>query len=429
MKKSLVLYFLAITICLPGSLLSQTMLLNTPNASPKAAVEQMVGLTLVRIDYHRPAVQDRDIWGDLVPYGTPWRAGANENTVISFSTDVRINGENLKAGNYGLHIIPEENTATLIFSNNSGSWGSYTYQKEEDALRVSIKTESTDAFQEHLGFQFSQEEIGSAACALVWADRKFPFTIDTDLHEVVLAGIRTDLRNKAGWTWQGWHEAANYCLANDVNVGEGLAWATRSVFMSPNSNNMILKARLSAKAQKLEGDAATSHQLEVLEQDLNSMSVSWKEYHGASNFAKAQKQNDKALEWINTSIEMHPTMTNMMALRDLYEAKGETKKAKKAAEEAIAMGSNAELNIYGYTLMWSGKTAEAVKIMEANAEKHPEDPNVWDSLGEIYIANGQPEKAAKALKKSLSLDPPANVKANSERLLQQIGVDPTDINP
>ncbi|MCB0705163.1 MAG: DUF2911 domain-containing protein [Saprospiraceae bacterium] len=407
----------------------QTMLIQSPNASPKASVEQTIGLTDIRIDYHRPAVNNREIWGQLVPYGTPWRAGANENTSIHFSTDVRINGADLSAGTYGLHIIPSEKESIIIFSKNYTSWGSYSYQESEDALRVPVKSEATDAFQEYLIFTFGKFTANSAVCALEWEHKKFPFTIEVDVHEVVLASIREDLRNKAGWTWQGFQEAANYCLQNEVNLQEGLGWAQRSVFMNPNSGNMITKARLTALSEGLEGDAAIDRQMAVLQTDLSSMPVTWKEYHGLANYAKRNHKLDQAMAWTDKSISMSPTMTNMMAKRDLLNEQGETKKADKVEADAISKGTNAELNNYGYALMLSGKTAEAVKIFEANTVKYPTDPNVWDSLGEGYINNGQNDKAIQALRKSLSLNPGANIKANSLRLLSQLGVSAAEINP
>ena len=403
--------------------MSQTMMTNTPNASPKATVSQMIGLTKVYISYHRPAVKERAVWGKLVPYNATWRAGANENTVIYFSDDVWIEGEKLAAGKYGFHIIPREGEATLVFSTNHSSWGSYSYNEAEDALRVEIKTKSTDYHTEYLTYGFTNFEKSAATCYLKWEKMKFPFTIKTDVHEAVLAGFRDDLRTKPGWTWAGWNEAANYCLQNDINHKEALGWASRSVFMDPNPNNMLVKAKLTAQSKEDLSDEETQKViLKTLGKDLEAHSVTWKEYHGAANYAMKAKAWDKAMEWIETSVGMSRNMTNLMTKTQILEEKGETKEAKKVKTEALEKGTNAELNMFGYQLMWSGKTAEAVEIFKANAEKNPEDPNVWDSLGEGYMNNNQKEEAIKALKKSLSLNPPANVKANSLNLLQQMGV-------
>jgi tetratricopeptide (TPR) repeat protein len=126
---------------------------------------------------------------------------------------------------------------------------------------------------------------------------------------------------------------------------------------------------------------------------------------------------------------MSQQMTNMMAQSTYLAAIGEHEDAVKMKVEAIQQGTNAELNAYGYQLLFSGKSEEAVEIFEANTKKYPDDPNVWDSLGEGYLNAGNKEKAIKAFKKSLSLNPPANVKANSMKLLKQLGVDATQIQP
>ncbi|MEO6346611.1 MAG: DUF2911 domain-containing protein, partial [Aquaticitalea sp.] len=128
--------------------------LNMPRSSQQATIGQTVGITKIQIDYSRPSVNGREIWGTLVPYGmnnlgfgtakeSPWRAGADENTTISFSSDVTVEGKPLKAGIYGLSMIINENDkATIIFSSNSTAWGSFFYKPEEDVLRVDVTTKS-----------------------------------------------------------------------------------------------------------------------------------------------------------------------------------------------------------------------------------------------------------------------------------------------
>ena len=233
-----------------------------------------------------------------------------------------------------------------------------------------------------------------------------------------------------GWTWQGWNEAANYCLRNDIEHKQALNWATRSVFMSPNPNNMMTKAQLTAK-MKGEGDETKEKAiiLSTLEKDLASFPVTWKEWDAVANYCMKEKQHEKALEMAKHSVNMSPNMTSMMTKAKVLTAMGKEADATKVKKKAIAKGSNAELNTYGYQLMFSGKTKEAVAVFEANAEKNPSDPNVWDSLGEGYMNNGQKEKAIAAIKKSMSLNPPANVKANSMKNLKQMGVEANQIKP
>ncbi len=117
-----------------GSLaMAQSFVLDLPRPSQHAVVTQRIGITDVTINYHRPMVNKRKVWGGLVPYGQVWRAGANENTTIRFTDPVMVEGKPLAKGTYGLHMIPGENEWTVIFSNNSTSWGSFTYDQAEDA--------------------------------------------------------------------------------------------------------------------------------------------------------------------------------------------------------------------------------------------------------------------------------------------------------
>ncbi len=422
-------FLLACLFCFQQAF-GQSQLTTTPNASPKAKVYQQIGLTDVAVVYFRPAVKEREIWGNLVPYDAVWRAGANDNTIFKVGDEVSIEGQKLAAGAYGLHIIPGEKESVVIFSTNTSSWGSFSYNEQEDALRVTVPTKKSDHFYEHLTFDFEGLDTDKASCALSWADKKIAFTVSADVHNQTLASLRDQLRNKAGWSWQGWNEAANYCLQNDVNHQEALGWATRSVFMNPNPQNMMVKARLVSKV-KSTGDEQNDKKavLTSLESDLNAMPCTWKEWNAAANYASSVEMWDKAQMLAEKSVKMNPNMTNMMAHANILEKKGDTKTATKLKKEAIAKGSNAELNTYGYQLLFSGKTKEAIEVFEANAEKNPQDPNVWDSLGEGYANNGQKEKAVEALKKSLSLNPPANVKANSLKVLRQLGVDMKDIKP
>jgi thioredoxin-like negative regulator of GroEL len=405
------------------ALFSQTQLLKTPNASPKALVGQTIGLTDVYVSYHRPAVKEREVWGNLVPYGAVWRAGANDNTVIKFTDNVKIEGKDLPAGKYGLHMIPGKEAWTIIFSHNHSSWGSYSYVEEEDALRVKVYPAKSDAFHESLTYVFEPVENGKAHCVLLWENMKVPFKIETDVHEAVLAGMRDDLRSKAGWSWQGYNEAAAYCLNNDVNHEEALGWASRSVGMGPNPQNMAVKAKL---VSKVKGEEAM---WSSMEKDLSTLPCTWKEYDAAARFAMQHEKYDKALAYSGKAISMNPTMTAMMTKATILKTKGDTKGAEKVKKEALAKGTNGELNSYGYQLLFSGKGEQALDIFLANTEKNPEDPNVWDSLGECYVNLGKKEEAVKALKKSLSLNPPPNVRANSMKLLGQMGVELEAVKP
>ena len=140
--------------CLLSTLFGQQNL-NLPDASQHATVMQQVGLTDVKIDYHRPGVKGRQIWGALVPYNQVWRAGANQNTTISFSNDVIIAGKKIPAGIYGLHMIPTETDWTIILNRDYRAWGSFFYNERNDMMRLTATPEACD-FQEWLIYSFDE---------------------------------------------------------------------------------------------------------------------------------------------------------------------------------------------------------------------------------------------------------------------------------
>jgi tetratricopeptide (TPR) repeat protein len=422
------LWLACLIVSLPFYLGAQTQLLTTPRASQQAKVSQRIGLTDVTVAYHRPAANGRDIWGQLVPQGQVWRAGANENTIIKFSTDVKVEGRELAAGTYGLHMEVGEEQTSVIFSNNSTSWGSFSYNPAEDALRVTVKNGKAPHSYEYLTYEFIPKDAETGICALNWGDRQIAFSYAVDLENTVLVSLRNELRDRGGFSWQGYNEAANYCLQNNFNHQEAMAWATRSVFMQPTPQNLITKARLAGQMKAgAGGKPDTDVMMASLEKDLDAYPTTWKEWNAAAAFAQNNGDLDRAVKWGATSVRMSPQMTNMMAQSAYLAALGKDKEAKNMQEEAIERGSNAELNAYGYQLLFAGKGKEAIEIFKANTDKFPEDPNVWDSLGEGYTTIGEKDNAIKAFKKSLSLNPPPNVRANSLKLLKQLGVD--DIHP
>jgi len=175
---------------------AQAQELVVPEPSPQAAVEQTVGVTRLLVTYHRPAVAGRKVWGDLVTYGEPWRAGANENTTLTVSTPIKVGGKTLVAGTYGLQMIPTEKQWTLILSNVSSAWGSYGYDSKEDAVRLTA-TPQSDAFEERLSYRFDDLTDTSTTLTLRWEKLKIGFKIDVDTTANVMASMRAELRGKA----------------------------------------------------------------------------------------------------------------------------------------------------------------------------------------------------------------------------------------
>ena len=189
--------------------------LRLPEASQAAKVEQRLGVTDITITYHRPLVNGRKIWDGIVPLGKVWRAGANQNTTIEFSTPVSVEGKPLPAGAYGLHMIPTADSWTIIFSKMSVAWGSYTYSEAEDALRVTVKPRASE-MEEALAYEFEELKPDSVAVVLRWEKLAISFLISISDAETVLPSIRNELRGRAQYSWGPLNEAASYCLSKKI---------------------------------------------------------------------------------------------------------------------------------------------------------------------------------------------------------------------
>src|SRR6476661_8760152 len=222
---------------------AQSAVLDLPRDSQHAKVIQRVGITDITINYHRPLINGRKVWGGLVPYGQVWRAGANENTTIEFTDPVTIEGKPLAKGIYGLHMIPAENEWTVIFSRNSTAWGSFTYNQAEDALRVTVKPQTAE-MKEALAYEIDGVTPDSAVVTLRWEKVAVPFKVDVNTHEVVVNSLHDQLRGLPQYTWDGWNDAAGYFLANKYNLEEALKYEDRSIGMEERYDNLMNKARI-----------------------------------------------------------------------------------------------------------------------------------------------------------------------------------------
>lgn len=250
----------------------QAQFLTLPQLSPKASVMQRIGITDVKISYHRPGVKGRKIWGELVPFNEgkprPWRAGANENTTISFCHDVKIDGHELAAGTYGFHIIPSETDWILIFNKNFTSFGSYFYKPEEDALRITV-TPAEAPFQERLLYGFDGLTDNSANAFLHWEKLKVSFKIEVNVPEITIAHIKNELRGGFGFFWWGYNNAAGYCLSSETHYEQGLEWVDQSIRMEKNYRNLTTKGQLLAKT----GDITQAKQ--ILKEALDMAPERW----------------------------------------------------------------------------------------------------------------------------------------------------------
>lgn len=219
----------------------------TPRVSQKASVTQRIGLTDVQITFSRPGVKKRTIWGDLVPYDKVWRTGANEATTISFSTDVKVEGQNLPAGKYGLFTIPTQTGWTIIFNKDADQWGSNKYKQESDALRVQVKPEDASN-QEWLDFNFQNLSPESADVVLRWEKKQVKFGIHVDTKEKVLASCRDAIANLKADDNDTLTDCTEYSLNNGGDVAEALKWANKAVTQKESFWSLSLKAEALAKS-------------------------------------------------------------------------------------------------------------------------------------------------------------------------------------
>jgi hypothetical protein len=282
---------------LPGLSLAQTLILDLPLQSQGAQVSQRIGITDVTISYHRPLVNDRKVWGDLVPYGKVWRAGANINTTITFSDPVKIEGKPLDKGTYGLHTIPNEDEWTIIFSKNSTSWGSFTYDEKEDALRVTVKPRVAE-MHNALTYDFDDVQKDSAVVELEWEKVAVPFRISVDVHDVVQASIRKQLRNLSQYTWESWDEAANYLLAEKIAYDDALTYTNKSIENEDRFDNELTKSKiLTALNRKDEAAAAQKKALDI---------ASPLQVHLFARGLQGQKHNEEAFAIFRENAKKHP---------------------------------------------------------------------------------------------------------------------------
>jgi len=236
-----------------------------PDKSPKAAVSQRVGITDITIHYNRPSARGRKIWGGVVPYGfnylgfgtakaAPWRAGSDYNTTINFTHEVSIQGNKVPAGTYALFMAPEENgEVTIVLSSNTTSWGSYFYDEKEDVLRFKVISVDKDTSTEILTYSFNSIEPTSATASLQWGTKEIPFRIDVAVTDLVMTGIRNDLRNPKGFQQSTWDSAANYAFGIG-QLDQALEWVNASIkghfFSKETFSNLSLKSRILEKQGK-----------------------------------------------------------------------------------------------------------------------------------------------------------------------------------
>ena len=234
--------------------------LSLPRESQRQEIAQVIGDTKVSVVYHRPNVKDRKIWDGLQKYGEVWRTGANENTTFEVTNDVKINGQTLPKGKYGLHTIPNKNEWTIIFNKVNNEWGSFKYDQKQDALRVTVKPLKID-LMETMTISFDNVKAATSDVVIAWERVKVPFTIDVgDVNGRILADIRTQMTNVKADDFRTPAQAAGFVLGSKMtaNYDEALNWIDASVKTRETFGNLNTKARLLAGLNRKSEAIATA---------------------------------------------------------------------------------------------------------------------------------------------------------------------------
>ena len=328
MRRPLFLSLAVLLLC-AGAAVAQLPPLNVPQASPAATVSQQVGLTDIKIDYHRPAVNKREVWGKLVPYGQVWRAGANENTTIEFSTPVTVGGKTLPAGTYGLHTMPGEKDWSVMLSSTSTAWGSFSYDEKEDVVRFSVTPKPAD-FEERLEYRFENPTDNSVDVVLQWEKLQLSFPITVNTNAVVLDSLKKQLRGLPRFGWQAWNQAAQWSLQHDTDLDQGLKWADQSIQTQQTFANLRTKAAiLEKKGDTKEAEVLRAQALKIAnEQDINVYGYQ----------LLGQKKTDEAIAIFRKNVKDYPNSWNCYdSLGEALAAKGDNKAAIENYTKAMTM--------------------------------------------------------------------------------------------
>lgn len=314
--------------------------------NPRAKITEEVGITDITITYSRPDVNGREgkIWGNLITYGfstnslitnkntNPWRAGANENTTISFEHDVKVEGKNLKAGTYGLSMAVWPDSVMLIFSNQSNAWGSFYYEEKYDALRVVVKPVMLEKSVEWLKYEFIEQREKYCVIAMQWERLSVPFKIEVDVDNIVLNRMREQMTGQKGFNNLNLVAASNYFLNKNINLEEALTWSQRAAGLKSYSTLRTLATAYEKLNRLKEADSIMVEALTM---------ATMNQYAGYSRALITQKRNDKAVEiMLAGKTKFGDVFAVNNGLMFAYSAKSDFKNAIAAGEKAKTQAPN-----------------------------------------------------------------------------------------
>jgi predicted negative regulator of RcsB-dependent stress response len=312
--------------------------ITTPQlTSPRGRVAQQIGVTWVTVDYGRPSVRGRTVWGDVVPYDEVWRAGANETTVFEASTDVTINGQLLKAGRYGLHILPTkegglsaEKGWTIIFNGDADGWGSYFYDRSRDVLRVPVTPTMTEWNTEMLTVAVPIVKRSSAVFELRWEKVAIQFEVGVDLSATITENFRRQLTGLHGFTARNYAQAATWMLDNNIESPLIDTWLERAAQGGPDYQTSMLQARIAEK--KGDAEKASFHRKQAIDAATNAQLNMY-----GYELLQAEKY-DEAVKIFVLNAERYPKDPNVWdSLGEGYAMAGNKAKAIESFKRSLSM--------------------------------------------------------------------------------------------
>ena len=242
--------------------------INMPPPSPTFELKGTIGLAEVKVVYSRPSAKGRQVAGNLIPYNEVWRTGANESTKISFSQDVKLNGNLVPAGEYALYTQFTEETATIIISKNLSWWGAMGYDSKDDLLRFDVPVKHPSSMYETFTISFSDFTMNSANLNMKWEHTKAMFKIESQVDDAVMAQIKAQLIDGAQENPGVYFQAAGYYYDTERDADLALEWVNKAIDRNDQKQYWVvhLKAKLLARLGKSkEAKAAAEESMALAE--------------------------------------------------------------------------------------------------------------------------------------------------------------------